>query len=96
MKSDSADSSFTFKKYNPNNSCLPGDRPFLSLAAAGDEIWVGTQKGLVYFNVITGHCSLFEMGTGIPDLAIEHLLLDDNAFLWIGTRNGMGYVQFKH
>lgn len=86
---------FSFSEYGPTNSCLPNDRQFLSLAARGKEVWVGTLDGLVYFNVDVGYCSVFELGSGIPDSFIKHLLLDDDS-LWIGTESGLGRVQFNH
>jgi ligand-binding sensor domain-containing protein len=93
MKEDQNNRSFSFSEYSFTNSCLPRNRQFLSLAAAGEEVWVGTMDGLVHFSVNTGQCSLFELGSGIPDLAIKHLLLD-NASIWIGTDSGMGRLQF--
>ncbi|MGV3604426.1 MAG: hybrid sensor histidine kinase/response regulator transcription factor [Dyadobacter fermentans] len=52
----------------------------------GDELWVGTVKGLCKINTITFKVTRIELGT---DISIRSIAKGRGNYLWIGTVNGL-------
>ncbi len=54
-------------------------------------IWIGTNAGLSYFNLLTNQLQNFDFDENNPSFITDNdvlsLFLDNEGFLWIGTRN---------
>ncbi|MBV5315371.1 MAG: response regulator [Prolixibacteraceae bacterium] len=62
-----------------------------------NRLWAGTSNGLIYHNINTGATKVFrynpKVNNFLPDKEILSLFIDDNNFLWIGSReNGLSIV----
>jgi signal transduction histidine kinase/ligand-binding sensor domain-containing protein/CheY-like chemotaxis protein/AraC-like DNA-binding protein len=87
------------------NQTLSSYQVNVLLNDADNGIWIGTTAGLSYFNIQTKELLNFDYRenetTFLTDNDVMSLFIDDEGFLWIGTRNsGLVIVNkneiFKH
>jgi ligand-binding sensor domain-containing protein len=65
-----------------------------SLAIEGDNVWIGTNGGLVKLNKTTGEELFFNRGnSGLPDNEVTSIAIDGSGNKWIGTGSG-GLAKF--
>jgi len=61
-----------------------------SMAAIGDEMWIGTEGGLVVLDQATGHTTLYNtLNSALPRNDIRAIAADKDGAVWIGTGNGL-------
>lgn len=85
------------KKWTSKNYATdPGDPDSLSnsvinciLEDSKDQIWLGTNDGLILFDPKTGHGKTYTVEDGMPNRVIASVLEDDQGYLWVGTYNGL-------
>jgi ligand-binding sensor domain-containing protein len=70
---------------------VSGELVIRSLLCTGDEVWVGTVKGLVRLK--SGKEDLFTTKDGLADNVILSLAQDQNGDVWAGTRNGFSRLR---
>jgi signal transduction histidine kinase/streptogramin lyase len=51
--------------------------------------WVATQRGLYWFNPVSGDYKWYSITDGLPDNTIKALTLDKTGLLWISTNSGI-------
>ncbi|UPT67418.1 MAG: hypothetical protein M0D57_01660 [Sphingobacteriales bacterium JAD_PAG50586_3] len=84
--------------YNTTNSPLP-DNTVYSIAAhpldsvAYDNIWIGTNGGLVHYNA--GSWTTYTIADGLPDNSIRSVYVAPDSTVWCGTFTS-GLVKFKN
>ena len=80
----------SFQVYNVNNVDALGSSAINTLAIHNDRLWVGTNKGLAYFENHKFHTEpkLEELATK----SIEKLYVDRDGALWIGTTSDGFFV----
>lgn len=60
-------------------------------------IWVGTETGLVLFNIITGSYRQYtEKNAGFSNEVIKNIYTDDDGNLWLGTDFGLNVFNPRH
>jgi serine phosphatase RsbU (regulator of sigma subunit)/streptogramin lyase len=66
-----------------------------SIAGKGDQIWIGTKKGLCHLNLASGSINWYTINRGgLPHNVINGLLIDKTGRLWVSTRsNILSYIQ---
>jgi ligand-binding sensor domain-containing protein len=68
-----------------------GNANFVSaLARHEDILWVGSESGLVRWNLADGHYTRFGLVDGLASEYITDLLVDDAGVLWVATDAGVG------
>ncbi len=69
---------------------LPHDRRFFAIyTKSKNELWLGTEDGLIKYNPINGKYRIFNMNDGLPDNKISSIIAEKNGMLWLGTDNGL-------
>lgn len=58
----------------------------------GENIWIGTQNGLVLHNFPHNTLRRFSKEDGLPNNCIQGITTDRNGNLWISTSNGIGKI----
>ena len=84
--------------YNTANSPIPSNQIYgiSSLAADSvnyDDIWIGTEAGLVHYNA--GNWTTYTTADGLPDNSIRSVLVTPDTAVWVGTFIG-GMAKFKN
>ena len=65
-----------------------------SVVIDGDNIWAGTNGGLVKLNKTTGEITFYnKANSGLPDNDVRSLAIDGSGNKWIGTYDG-GLAKF--
>ena len=65
-----------------------------AIAEEGDNMWIGTNSGLVKINKITEETTFYHTwNSSLPDNQIKALAIDKSGNIWIGT-NEDGLVKF--
>jgi len=63
--------------------------PINAIATLGQEVFLGSDTGLIIFNTATSNWSRFHIGnSGLLSNKINSLSRDPNGKIWIGTNNG--------
>ncbi|MDP4944590.1 MAG: diguanylate cyclase [Alishewanella sp.] len=57
-----------------------------------DRLWVATEGQGLYMQDATGKRTHFTLDDGLPSLQIHSLQQDANGLLWVGTANGLVYL----
>jgi ligand-binding sensor domain-containing protein/serine phosphatase RsbU (regulator of sigma subunit) len=80
-------------KYPFSNGIL--ENSINTVKGKGDQVWVGTKKGLYNINSVTGKINLFSINIGgLPHNYINCLYLDKRNRLWVSTPGNMlAYIQ---
>lgn len=61
-----------------------------ALAEEGNNIWVGTEGGLVKLDKTTGNQTFYnKSNSGLPDNVVLSIAIDQNGTKWIGTKGGL-------
>ena len=70
---------------------LPGTTVEIIFEDADDTLWIGTNRGLYYFNPSNNSFVLFtNLGAGLTEnISVFHILEDDQQSLWINTSIGL-------
>ncbi|MGV3503710.1 MAG: two-component regulator propeller domain-containing protein [Adhaeribacter sp.] len=63
------------------------------LADSRGLIWIGTNKGLSFFDKQRNAFRSFRREDGLPDNAIQGILEDNAHHLWVSTQNGLSRLQ---
>lgn len=86
----------TFRKEKNNNS-LPDNFVQTLCEDPKGNIWIGTKKGLVYFNFDENHfLKCKELTQNFGSFSIKHLTLDNQTRLWVATENnGVWIISFN-
>ena len=61
----------------------------------GRDLWLGSEEGLIHFNVETGAFSQFELSDKVSSNVINFIENERNVRLWLGTDNGLFQVDLK-
>jgi sugar lactone lactonase YvrE len=62
----------------------------ISTVIEGDNVWIGTNGGLVKFNKTTGERTFFNKNnSGLPSNYVTSLAIDSSGNKWIGTYGGL-------
>ncbi|MFK7949309.1 MAG: two-component regulator propeller domain-containing protein [Saprospiraceae bacterium] len=88
---------FEFKIYKnetDNDKSICSNRA-ISLAKVDGEIWIGTEKGLSYYNTYTDDFKNFSTKDGLKNPNIIALLSVNNKQLWLATRSGLAVLNPK-
>ena len=85
---------FTLQCYSQNPEWINltnGDKVF-SIVSAGNNLWIGTDGGLVKLNKETDEIAFYNRANAnLPDNHIRALAIDSSGYLWIGTQyEGIG------
>ncbi|NQV15153.1 hypothetical protein HQ531_06815 [bacterium] len=86
-----ADSSFWY--VNEDNSDLPSDR-ILSLDLSGNELFIGTQKGLAIYNLVDSAIT-FSNQDSLLDKKVRDVMVDSNGLVHIATSKGYNIIDFS-
>jgi signal transduction histidine kinase/ligand-binding sensor domain-containing protein len=73
---------------------VAGDLIIRSLLCIGQEVWVGTVKGLVHLK--DGHEELYTTKDGLADNVIMSLAQGGQGDIWAGTRNGLSRLRNRN
>ena len=65
----------------------------LSLAAQGEQLWVGTPTGLS--SILHGSVRKYGSGVGLPDDFVRSLLRAADGTLWVGTAHGLSALNHE-
>jgi ligand-binding sensor domain-containing protein len=77
-----------FIRYPVGNGAL--ENSVTTIAGKGEEIWVGTKKGLCNINSLTGKINWYSISQGgLPHNFIRCLFIDSTGKLWISTRSNI-------
>ncbi|GAB4402552.1 MAG: hybrid sensor histidine kinase/response regulator [Bacteroidia bacterium] len=86
---------FHFERHvnDPNDLYSLSNNHVSSLCWTGEALWVGTGAGL---NRYTPQCGFERIGTemGLASRQIESIAADAAGNLWVGTRNGLTYLDY--
>jgi ligand-binding sensor domain-containing protein/serine phosphatase RsbU (regulator of sigma subunit) len=65
------------------------------ITGKGDQVWIGTKKGLCRLNYTTGSMNWYTISRGgLPHNVINGLFIDRSGKLWVSTRsNILSYIQ---
>ncbi|WP_170147814.1 sensor histidine kinase [Algoriphagus antarcticus] len=72
-----------------NASSIPSERVHAVIPVANGNLWLGTGKGLSYFDKRTGKFTTYRIKDGLIDDRIYCMAFDRKGSLWIGTNNGL-------
>jgi signal transduction histidine kinase len=72
-----------------NPSAIPANRVHAVIPAGDGNLWLGTGKGLAYFDKKEDKFTSYRTNDGLIDDRIYCMAFDRNGFLWIGTGNGL-------
>jgi len=65
-----------------------------AFAEEGENMWVGTDRGLVKLDKITGNTTCYDRAnSGLPHDVVNSIAIDNNGMKWIGTYGG-GLAKF--
>jgi ligand-binding sensor domain-containing protein/serine phosphatase RsbU (regulator of sigma subunit) len=80
-------------KYFPGNGDL--ENSITTITGKGEEVWIGTKKGLCCINSVTNKINWFTINQGgLPHNFINCLYIDRKNKLWVTTRsNTLVYIQ---
>lgn len=73
-----------FTIYNTDNSLLPDNKVNCLYTDAGDNIWIGTDGGLVKVTP-GGVWTVYTTADGLPDNSVRSIFIDEDDVIWIGT-----------
>lgn len=68
---------------------LPDNRVYAMACDKGGRLWLGTARGLCYYDTKHGCLKSFTEQQGVADLYITKLLLDERGRLWISHKKGL-------
>ncbi|MCX6143539.1 MAG: T9SS type A sorting domain-containing protein [Ignavibacteriales bacterium] len=72
---------------NPEWINLTYGEMVFALVSRGNDLWIGTDGGVVKFNKRTEHLTFYtKASANLPDNHIRSLALDFSGYLWIGTQ----------
>ena len=77
-----AQSAFTL--YNTDNSDLPDNKVNCLYTDAAENIWIGTDGGLVQVTP-GGVWTVYTTADGLPDNSIRSIFVDEDGIIWAGT-----------
>lgn len=60
------------------------------------SIWICSSEGLINYNPTNGTIYEYTTENGLPDNSVMNLLKDKYGKLWVGTKNGLVYIQNKN
>jgi len=72
-----------------NPSAIPANRVHAVIPMSDGNLWLGTRRGLAYFDKKEERFTTYRTSDGLIDDRIYCMAFDRNGFLWIGTGNGM-------
>ncbi len=65
-----------------------------SITGRGDEVWIGTKKGLCNINIISNKTTWYSIIQGLPHNSINCLYIDKTGRLWVTTpSNALAYIE---
>lgn len=70
-------------------SSIPSNRVHVIIPAAGGNLWLGTSRGLSYFDKRIGKFTTYRTVDGLIDDRIYSMVVDRKGLLWIGTGKGI-------
>lgn len=84
--------------FNTSNSALPSNTVYSISShpldsSSYDNIWIGTNEGLVHYN--GGTFTTYTMADGLPDNSIRSVFVTPDSTVWCGTFTS-GIVKFKN
>jgi len=82
----------TSKNYNKDNSGMPGGHVKALSVDSQNNLWIGTNNGLVKFNGQKWN-NYNSNNSGLPNNEINSIAIDAKDILWIGTERG-GMARF--
>ncbi len=59
------------------------------------SLWICSSEGLINYNPITEAIYEYTTDNGLPDNSVMNILKDRSDKLWVGTKNGLVYIQNK-
>jgi ligand-binding sensor domain-containing protein len=74
--------------FTTDNSVLPSDS-VRALRLDGSILWIGTDDGLVRYNISSGSMIVYDQNSGLIDETIRSIAVDENGIVWLGTDDGM-------
>ena len=83
------------EQYEKNNINFPSD--IRSMALSGDKLWIGSLNGLYEYNLKNKQVRNISSrkNAGIPHRAIYSILVSKQKILYVGTYNGLCYLEPK-
>ena len=79
-------------KYPIKNGTL--ENSITNITGKGDDIWIGTKKGLCSINLTNDNIKWYSINQGLPHNHIKCLFLDTKDKLWISTQsNALAFIQ---
>jgi signal transduction histidine kinase len=72
-----------------NSQSIPSNRVHAVIPVANGNLWLGTGKGLSYFDKKAGVFTSYHTQQGLIDDRIYCMAFDAKGYLWIGTGNGL-------
>ena len=59
------------------------------------NVWIGTESGLIKYNMIQHHFKKYDNAEGLTSNAVYSFASDTSGNLWIGTKNGLNYMNLN-
>lgn len=66
------------------------------LNESSSSIWICSSEGLINYNPRTEIIYEYTTDNGLPDNSVMNILKDKNGKFWVGTKNGLVYIQNKN
>jgi ligand-binding sensor domain-containing protein/serine phosphatase RsbU (regulator of sigma subunit) len=63
-----------------------------SITGSGNTVWVGTENGVLEFDLLTGKSKLYNTSQGLPHNNIKYIFVDTDNNPWIATKSHSVFV----